>query len=1064
MDMKTSMRDAPPFKTGNSAVHSLSCVTNRSYNTQGILIDTGASCHILSNKNYFLNFDENFVPSENYLELADGSKRNDLIKGKGDATIPLYDKSGFKRNFVLKNALYVPSFKKNILSLHNAVKSGVRFYLNSPGDEHMITQEGIKFRINTSGHLYVVNSVISNAPSVRSPLDWHKTLGHCNYKDIMKLPPIVSNMKIKGKRPEDDCETCILAKFNQYFSRKPEEKCTKPFHSCHIDLSGPHSDENTGNFKFIFGAVCEYSGYISVYLLKSKADCDQAMKTFLAQNATYGTVKKVRTDFGTEFLSDKFEQILLDRGIKHEKSSPYTPSENGKIERVWRTIFDMARALMIDANLPRDLWTYAIKMSAYLRNRCINNRLNMTPLEAATGKRPNMRRLHIFGSKCFVLNQHRRKLDPKATPGVFLGYDDTSPAHIVYFPENGKISLVRCVKFTDKPYFTSTSQSGKYDFIEEISQMQGSPQQQQQDLDPEDRNQDPITSQGQPLSDHIVTSPNSEGARYPKRSRKPTNYIEDSLEDINLCISSHINSCNFILNSNVIKVPNTYKQALNSPQSSEWIKAMDKEYSDLIANKTFELVPLPPGRKVVGGRWAFRASKDPFYNINFKARYCAKGFSQTPGIDFKDTYAPTAKFPSVKTMMNISIQDKLYNEQADVSNAYLQSKIDHEIYMKQPEGYVQDENLVCKLNKSIYGLKQSAHLWNATLIRFMNTQNLEQSKIDPCVFIRKDEYGTLYVLIWVDDLIICASSKEILNNFKTNFGSKFKMKALGELKWFLGIQFNISDNVISMNQSLYVQNILDRFNMSDCKPRSLPCDPSVYHLLEEKSDPLEDPTKYRELVGSFIYLMTGTRPDLAFVVTLLSRFMHKPTKLHMNLAIGVLRYLKHTAHYDLKYVRSREKLAITGYSDSDFASDSDRKSFSGYGFKLNNNSALISWRSSKQTLVASSTCEAEFIAMHEATNEALFLRQLFADLTKTPMQTVKIFADNQGSICLTKHQTCHKRTKHISVKYHATRDYVAKKHVEFIYIPTDENLADMFTKPLPGPKLKSFEIVRGIAP
>ena len=199
MDMKTSMRDATPFKTGNSAVHSLSCVTNRSYNTQGILIDTGASCHILSNKNYFLNFDENFVPSENYLELADGSKRNDLIKGKGDATIPLYDKSGFKRNFVLKNALYVPSFKKNILSLHNAVKSGVRFYLNSPGDEHMITQEGIKFRINTSGHLYVVNSVISNAPSVRSPLDWHKTLGHCNYKDIMKLPPIVSNMKIKGK-------------------------------------------------------------------------------------------------------------------------------------------------------------------------------------------------------------------------------------------------------------------------------------------------------------------------------------------------------------------------------------------------------------------------------------------------------------------------------------------------------------------------------------------------------------------------------------------------------------------------------------------------------------------------------------------------------------------------------------------------------------------------------------------------------------------------------------------------------------------------------------------------
>ena len=277
----------------------------------------------------------------------------------------------------------------------------------------------------------------------------------------------------------------------------------------------------------------------------------------------------------------------------------------------------------------------------------------------------------------------------------------------------------------------------------------------------------------------------------------------------------------------------------------------------------------------------------------------------------------------------------------------------------------------------------------------------------------------------------------------------------------MGIQFDISDNVISMNQSLYVQTILERFNMSNCTPRTLPCDPSVYHLLEEKSDPLQDPTKYRELVGSLIYLMTGTRPDLAYVVNLLSRFMHSPTNLHMTLAIGVLKYLKHTSHYDLKFVNSKDNLNIIGYSDSDFASDSDRKSFSGYAFKLNENSALISWRSCKQTIVATSTCEAEYIALHEATNEALFLRQLFAEFTKLPMQTVNIFADNQGSICLAKHQNCHRRTKHISVKYHATRDYVAKNYILITYIPTNHNIADMFTKPLPGPKLKSFAIIRG---
>ena len=442
----------------------------------------------------------------------------------------------------------------------------------------------------------------------------------------------------------------------------------------------------------------------------------------------------------------------------------------------------------------------------------------------------------------------------------------------------------------------------------------------------------------------------------------------------------------------------------------------------------------------------------------------AKGFSQSPGVDFKETYAPTAKTPSVKTLSNISAQDNLIVHQADCSSAFLNADIDHVQYMYPPPNTVKDPNLVWKLKKSIYGLKQSAHLWNKTLTNFMLSQNLTPCKLDPCVFMRLNQHEKLYVLIWVDDLIIAASSLDILNEFKANFGAKFKIKDLGPLKWFLGIQFDIADGIISMNQSLYIQNILDRFKMSDCAPRSIPCEPSVYALLKEKSDPLEDPTKYRELVGSLIYLMTGTRPDIAFVVSLLSRFMHKPTNMHMKIATGVLRYLKHTAHYDLKYVRSEEPLKIIGYSDSDFASDNDRRSFSGYGFKLNENSALISWRSCKQNLIATSTCEAEYIALHEATNEALYLRQFFAELTQLPLQTVTIYADNQGSICLTEHQTCHKRTKHIDVKYHATRDYVAKKHIEVSYIPSNQNIADLFTKPLPGPKLKSFDIVRGKMP
>ena len=575
--------------------------------------------------------------------------------------------------------------------------------------------------------------------------------------------------------------------------------------------------------------------------------------------------------------------------------------------------------------------------------------------------------------------------------------------------------------------------------------------------------EDSVTDEDQ--SEPISKTPSGSVQRYPDWNRRKVDRLgvsENCHEDSDYCsinciyYVNNFNSCNTI-----IHVPRTYKQAISSKEAHHWIKAMDDELNKIEANNTWNLEPLPPGREIVGGTWTFKASLDPDGNIEYRARYVAQGFSQSPGIDFKETYAPTAKLQSVRMLNNISAQKQLYMHQADVSSAYLNSDIDHEIYMKQPVGYVKDPNLVCRLNKSIYGLKQSAHLWNNTLINFMKSQNLKQCKLDPCVFMRLSQSETLYVLIWVDDLIIAASSIQTLNNFKANFGAKFKIKDLGPLKWFLGIQFDISENVVSMNQSLYAQNILDRFNMSNCSPRTLPCDPSVYTLLKEESEPLADATKYRELVGSLIYLMTGTRPDLAFVVTLLSRFMHKPTEMHMKIATGVLRYIKHTINYDLKYVRSKEPLKIVGYSDSDFASDSDRRSFSGYGFKLNENSALISWRSCKQNLIATSTCEAEYISLHEATNEALYLRQFYAELTMQPLQTVTIFGDNQGAICLTEHQHCHKRTKHISVKYHATRDYVAKKYVNITYIPSSQNIADIFTKPLPGPKLKSFKIIRG---
>ena len=266
---------------------------------------------------------------------------------------------------------------------------------------------------------------------------------------------------------------------------------------------------------------------------------------------------------------------------------------------------------------------------------------------------------------------------------------------------------------------------------------------------------------------------------------------------------------------------------------------MNAEIESLLVNNTYELVPPPPDCKIIGGRWVYSIKRDSQNNIKFKSRYVAQGYTQSKGINYDTTYAPTAHLVSIRMIVNMAVQEGYILHQLDVNNAYLNSDVDYILYMSQPQGFIKNPNLVCKLNKSIYGLKQSAFLWNENLLNFMLNENLTQSIKDPCVFIRNQPNNTLLVLIWVDDIILCGSSDEVIATFKTNFGKRYKIKDLGILSWFLGIQFSISERVISMNQSLYVKNILERFGMEHCAPMSNPCDGSIYTLLKMDSKPLE---------------------------------------------------------------------------------------------------------------------------------------------------------------------------------------------------------------------------------
>ena len=399
------------------------------------------------------------------------------------------------------------------------------------------------------------------------------------------------------------------------------------------------------------------------------------------------------------------------------------------------------------------------------------------------------------------------------------------------------------------------------------------------------------------------------------------------------------------------------------------------------------------------------------------------------------------------------------------SSAYLNADIEGEVYVEQPKGYEvmsQDgKKLVCRLNRSLYGLRQSGRMWNNLLSEFLSNQGYHRSLADPCLYTKHIGKNKILILVWVDDLIIAASNSKLMSDIKSSLSDAFSVKDLGVLNYFLGINFQVNDDNIIMSQTKYVSKMLDKFDMSECKPKSMPCEIDVNNILREVSEPLDNPKLFRAIVGSLIYVMTCTRPDLCYVVTMLSQHMANPKVIHLSLAKHVLRYLKGTINYGLTFSRVKD-VEIIGFTDSDWGSSPDRRSISGYCYTLNSNGPLISWSSRKQRIVALSSSEAEYVAMTEAMKEANFLRQLLADMTGSERQVVRLYADNQSAIKLAENPCHHKKSKHIDIRYHFIRQEIADGIVNVKYIPTNDNVADMFTKPLSKTKILNFKMIYGL--
>jgi hypothetical protein len=500
--------------------------------------------------------------------------------------------------------------------------------------------------------------------------------------------------------------------------------------------------------------------------------------------------------------------------------------------------------------------------------------------------------------------------------------------------------------------------------------------------------------------------------------------------------------------------PQSVAEALGGPHREHWEQAMQKELQNFAENNVFSVEELPVGVRPVTARWVFSLKVGPDGAVErFKARLVARGFSQSKGVDYAETFAPTCTHTSVRTTLAVAAAKDWRVDQLDVTAAYLQGELHDVVYMRPPEGCEGvPAGMAWRLHKAVYGLKQGARAWHDTLSEALAQHGVRAVEADPSVYVLHQGDGVGIMTVHVDDMLVTGPDA-LREAAKRVVMAHFKARDLGEAKHHLGLEIHRDREAgtLRVTQTQYARQVLERFGMSDCKPVDTPLSPAV-KLRKGEGQPLDPQTsRYAEAVGSLMYLAVYTRPDLSHAVGVLARFMSAPTDVHWTAVKRVLRYLRGTLDVGIQYGGRGEaperQLVLRGYADADWAGNPDtRRSTTGHVFVLNG--GPISWCSKQQPTVAQSSSEAEYLCAASAIKEALWLRQLLPALGVTVGGPVPIGVDNQSAIAMLSSPAVSARTKHIDVRHHLVREHVARGKVAIAYVPTEEQPADCLTKAL----------------
>jgi transposase InsO family protein len=881
---------------------------------------------------------------------------------------------------------------------------------------------------------------------------WHRRLEHANWRLISKL----SKLQLVKGLPDIDyhsdalCGACQRGKIvKSSFKTKDIVSTSRPLELLHIDLFGPVSTASLHGSKYGLVIVDDYNRWTWVKFIKSKDVACDVFSSFCTQiqSEKESKILKVRSDHGGEFENEPFEAFCEKHGIFHEFSSPRTPQQNGVVERKNRTLQEMARTMIHENNLPKHFWAEAVNTACYVQNRIyIRPILEKTAYELFKGRKPNISYFHQFGCTCYILNNklYLKKFDAKAQRGIFLGYSERSKAYRVYNSETLCVEESMHVKFDDKELEDKTSKQGESSAEIQVPEATPEPD---QIAESEDSPEAEPTSEAQDETASDEAQDGSHQADPPRNTFKHKSSHPEELiignKDSPRRTRSHFRQEESMIGLISMIEPTTVDEALSD---DGWILAMQEELNQFQRNDVWDLVPKPQHKNIIGTKWVFRNKLNEQGEVTRnKARLVAQGYSQQEGIDYTETFAPVARLEAIRLLLSYAVNHGIILYQMDVKSAFLNGVIEEEVYVKQPPGFedIKYPDHVFKLKKSLYGLKQAPRAWYDRLSNFLIKNDFKRGQVDTTLFRRTLGKDILVVQIYVDDIIFGSTNASLCKEFSELMQDEFEMSMMGELKFFLGIQINQCKDGVYVHQSKYTKELLKKFKLEDCKVMNTPMHPTCT-LSKEDEGAKVDQKLYRGMIGSLLYL-TASRPDILFSVCLCARFQSDPRESHMTAVKRIFRYLKGTTNLGLLYRKSLDYKLI-GFCDADYAGDRiERKSTSGNCQFLGDN--LISWASKRQTTIAMSTAEAEYISAASCCTQLLWMKHQLEDY-QIIANSIPIYCDNTAAICLSKNPILHSRAKHIEIKHHFIRDYVQKGILDIQFIDTENQWADIFTKPL----------------